>query len=98
MGLGVPRKAYERTAAMKKNYVLEVVLIEIIFFMLLWLWDEYIAFLLTLFFTAIAAGVLLISLIAELLERTKVPRNYFYWLAVSVCVPLAVAAIFKYIL
>ena len=83
---------------MKKNYVPEVALIDVIVFLSLWLWDEYIAFLLTLFFTAIAAGVLIISLIAELLERTKVPRNYFYWLAVSVCVPLVVAAIFKYIL
>ena len=45
-------------------------------------------------FAVIALFILLISLIAELLERSKVPRAYFWSMLVSVIAPILTAAIF----
>jgi hypothetical protein len=79
---------------MKKNYILEVALAEIVIFLLLWLWNPYIGFMLTLFFVGISFFVLLVSLIAELIERTRITRAYFWWMGISVIVPLVIAAFF----
>lgn len=79
---------------MKKNYILEVALVETVVFLLLWLWNPYIGFMLTLFFVGISFLVLVISLIAELIEKTKITRAYFWWMATSVLVPLIIAAFF----
>lgn len=79
---------------MKKNYILEVALTEAVIFLLLWLSSPYIAFMLTLFFAGIATFILLISLVSELLERTKITRAYFWWMGISILVPLLIAGIF----
>ncbi|MFT5747898.1 MAG: hypothetical protein ACI920_003289, partial [Saprospiraceae bacterium] len=45
-------------------------------------------------FAIIAFCVLIVSLIAELLERSKVPRWYFWGMAVSVIAPILTALLF----
>lgn len=81
---------------MKGKYVLEVALIEVVVFLSLWLWQPYIGFLMTLIFMGICAVILLISFVAELIERSKVSRAYFVWLLVSIFIPFIVAAIFMW--
>jgi len=62
---------------MPKIRPFELFLIQFIIYSVLWLWNEYLASLFTLVFTAIAIFILAISLMAELIEPSKVPRWYF---------------------
>lgn len=78
----------------KKNYIVEIALTEIVVFLLLWLVSPYIGFMLTLFFVGICFLILLVSIAAELIERTRITRNYFWWLGISVVIPLLIAAFF----
>lgn len=74
--------------------ITEVFLIEAIVYIALWMWNEYVASILTLAFSAIALFILAISLISELIERSKVPRWYFTYMVVSILTPLIIGAFF----
>ncbi|HNM24455.1 MAG TPA: hypothetical protein PKL15_03455, partial [Saprospiraceae bacterium] len=52
---------------------------------------------LTMILTAIVFAVLLIALIAEWIERSKVPRLYFWIMGVSVLAPVVAALIYALI-
>ncbi|HNL40438.1 MAG TPA: hypothetical protein PKH43_14905, partial [Saprospiraceae bacterium] len=58
--------------------ILEIFLLETVAWLALWLFNDYLATLLTMILTAIVFAVLLIALIAEWIERSKVPRLYFW--------------------
>ncbi len=72
----------------------EVFLVQALFYIVLWLWNDYVATILTLSLAAIALFILAISLIAEVLDRSKVPRWYFWVMAISVLTPLIIGAFF----
>ncbi len=74
--------------------ITEVFLIEAIIYIALWMWNEYVATIMTLSFSAIALFVLVISLISELIERSKVPRWYFTYMLISILTPLIIGAFF----
>ena len=73
--------------------LIEIALVELIIFLLLWFWNGFLAFYLTLALTFICAAILLVSLIAEWIEKSKVKRIYFYIMAISVIVPWIAAAV-----
>ena len=79
---------------MQKIRPIEVFLIEFIIFSVLWLWDNYIASMLTIVFSFIFFFILVISLMVELVERSKVPKWYFTFMAVSIFAPIAAAFVF----
>jgi len=81
---------------MQKIRPIEIFLIEFILFSLLWLWDDYIASMLTIVFSFIFFFILVISLMVELVERSKVPRWYFTLMAISIFAPIAAAFVFIY--
>lgn len=60
----------------------------------LWLSNDYLATLLTLTIGAIVLSVLLIALAAEAIEPTKVPRRYFWIMAVSILAPVLAAGLY----
>jgi hypothetical protein len=74
--------------------LLEVYLLEVVVWLGLWLLNDYLATLLTLILGAIVSAVLLIALIAELIERSKVPRRYFYIMLLSIVAPVAAALLY----
>lgn len=74
--------------------ITEVFLIEAIIYIALWMWNEYVATIMTLAFSAIALFILVISLISELIERSKVPRWYFTYMLISIFTPLIIGAFF----
>ena len=74
--------------------VLEIFLLEIAVWLALWLMDNYLATLLTLIITAIVFAVLVIALISEAIDRSKVPRKYFWIMGVSVLAPILSALIY----
>jgi len=81
---------------MQKIRPIEIFLIEFILFSLLWLWDDYIASMLTIVFSFIFFFILVISLMVELVERSKVPRWYFTLMTISIFAPIAAAFVFIY--
>ena len=74
--------------------VLEIFLLELAVWLALWLMDNYLATLLTLIITAIVFAVLVIALISEAIDRSKVPRKYFWIMGVSVLAPILSALIY----
>lgn len=77
--------------------LLEIFLLEVIVWLGLWLSNDYLATLLTLILVAIVSAVLLIALMAEAIERSKVPRRYFYVMALSILAPMAAAVLYMFI-
>lgn len=64
--------------------LLEIFLLETAAWLALWLISDYVATLLTLTVGAIVSAVLAIALMAEWVERSKVPRRYFQVMALSI--------------
>lgn len=77
--------------------LLEIFLIETVAWLGLWLLNDYIATLLTLVLTAIVFAVLLVALFSEWVERSKVPRKYFWVMALSVVAPVFAALLYALI-
>jgi hypothetical protein len=72
----------------------EIALGQAVIYLLIWMWNDHVATLLSLSFSAIAFAVLLLSLISELLERSKVPRWYYWVMFVSGVVPIIIGSFF----
>ncbi|MBX2891983.1 MAG: hypothetical protein KF734_13725 [Saprospiraceae bacterium] len=77
--------------------LLEIFLFQVIIWLLLWLLDDYVATLLTLVVGAIVLAVLLVALMAEGIERSKVPRRYFHVMLLSILAPMAAAGLYMLI-
>jgi len=79
---------------LKNIGILEICLVQFIFYSIFWLTNEYLATLLTTIMVPMLLAILIISLIAEFIDKSKVPRSYFKVMAVSVVIPLIVAFVF----
>ena len=73
---------------------IEILLLEVIFYLLLWFADDYIAAMISLIFAVVILLILIISIIVELIERSKVPRWYFTVMFLSVLAPIISAVIY----
>lgn len=83
---------------MNKLGLFEIALLQIIFYLLFWIWNGFIALYITICFSAICFLILLITIVAEWLEPSKVPRHFFFGLMfVSISAPLIVGMIAIYI-
>lgn len=82
---------------MRKFGVVELFIVEFILFAILWLMNDFIATLLSLGVPLTAFFILIISLIAEWIEPSKVPRWYFTFMLVTIVTPLVVAGIMVFI-
>lgn len=72
----------------------EILLIESIFFSIIWLVDEYIAFLLSIVLSVIIFCILIISIIAEMVEKSKVPRSFFVKMFLSLIPPIVMLILY----
>jgi len=79
---------------LKSIGIIEISLVQIIIYCLMWLTNPYLATLMTAIFVPIFSMLLIISLISELLERSKVPKWYFKIMFLSVLIPLIVGLFF----
>ncbi len=74
--------------------LLEIFLLETIGWLVLWLTSDYVAALLTLIIGAIVSAVLVIALISEAIERSRVPGKYFQVMGISILSMLVAAFIY----
>ena len=72
----------------------EVVLFQIILYMGLWIASEYVASLVTVTLVPIFIGILVVSVISEMIERSKVPKKYFQFLIFSIIIPIIIGLFF----
>ena len=83
---------------MQSKRLAEIIIAETIIYVLLWLTNGYLATLLSVVFAGIFLFILLISLLAEWIERSGVPRSYYGFMVVSILSPLLTAALMLAIL
>lgn len=72
-------------------------LIQCIIYFLIWYFNEYLGLLICLIMSAITGGILIFALIAEMVDKSKVPRSYFKWM-LTACIAPAIVAIFVTVL
>ncbi len=72
----------------------EIFLLQTIGWLGLWLLSDYVAALLTLIIGSIVSAVLFFALIAEAIERSRVPKKYFQVMVISILSNVAAAAIY----
>ncbi len=72
----------------------EIFLLQTVIWLGLWLLSDYVAALLTLIIGAIVLAVLAFALIAEVIERSRVPKKYFQVMALSILSMAAAAGIY----
>ena len=78
---------------MKKwsSYYKEGFLVQLILYAAFWAVDEYIGFLICAIMAIVIVGLLLFSLVVELVQKSKVPKSFFYWMGLSALAPILVA-------
>ena len=74
--------------------ILEISLLQVIFYSTIYLIDSYIGFMLCLTIACIAGAILLLSLIFEMIEKSKVPRMYYYFILSAMVIPAVVLVLF----
>ncbi len=72
---------------------LEAFLVQVLGYLLLWLWNDYLATILSLIFGGIAFFIWFISLIVEWVEKSKVPPSYYRLMLLCFLAPLLGAVI-----
>lgn len=83
---------------MPRLSLFEITLIQLIFYIGLHLMDEYIGFLCSLVIGVIALAIYLVSLITEMVERSKVPGWYYKLMLITTITPILVLLVFKFVL
>lgn len=73
---------------------IELFLIQLSVYFLLWFWNDYIAFLISSVFAVILIAILIVSLIAEMIEKSKVSKTYFQIMGVSILAPVLAGLIY----
>lgn len=74
--------------------LLEIFLIQVLCYTLLWLFDNYAATLISIIFPVLFFFLLLVAGLAELIDRSKIPRWYFIFMILSILAPIITAIIF----
>ena len=81
----------------RMNLVLIITLCELIFFLFLWLMNETSAYILTIVVSIVAGVVLFVSILSEMIERSKIDKRYFSIMGVTILLPWAVYFLMKYL-
>ena len=78
--------------------MLEIFVLQLIVWLSIWLLNDYLATLLTLCIGAVVSAVLIVAILSEIVERSKVPRQYFYVMGLTILSLLVAAVIYIVIL
>jgi hypothetical protein len=72
------------------KFLLVLALSEAVFCLLFWVFSPAAAYILSLSVSSVSAAILLISLIADAIEASRISRSYYYAMFITVTVPLLV--------
>jgi len=79
------------------KYYKEGFLAQLIFYAIIWLFSEYIGLLICLIMAITIGGLLIFAWIAELIEPSKVPKEYFLWMIFSTLAPIIVTVLYSWL-
>lgn len=82
---------------MNKSRWIEVFLVQLVAYFLLWQVYDYLATVLSLIFGTICLLILIISIAVEFIEPTRVPRWYFSTMTASVLAPILAIGIHLFV-
>ena len=77
------------------NYYKEGFLIQLILYSLVWLISEYTGLLICVIMAGVMAAIWVFALVVELVEKSRVPKSYFWWMFLSALAPAVVAVLFS---
>lgn len=80
---------------LKKIKLEEILLLEIIFYFAIWMYDEYLGTMISIIFGSICLVILLTSMVVEKMEKSGVPPFFYKVLTVSVIAPIVAATIYN---
>lgn len=73
--------------------VLLIALLETTLLLLFWVFIPTAAYILTVISSVIAFAVLIVSLIADAIEKSRITRIYYYAMGVTIALPWAIYAV-----
>ncbi len=77
--------------------IFEIFLFQLIFYIGIWLYDDYVATFMCITIPVIVSVILVISLLAELFEPSRISRKYFWVMGVSIFTPVIVGIGFYFL-
>jgi hypothetical protein len=80
-----------------RTNLLIVTLLQAVIYSGLWLWNEYVATILTIIFPGMILVILIIGTIADLIEPSRIPRWYYGLMIISIVMPLVIGGVFYYL-
>lgn len=72
------------------QYYREILILEAILFFVLWLYDYYLATLLTFITVPVCGAILGVSLISEFIEKSNISKKYFVLMAGLTVIPVII--------
>lgn len=75
----------------------EIWMVEGILISLLWIWDSYVASLITFTFVPLILAILVISWIVEKISSSNIPKTYFYLMTGLALIPVLFYMAFLFI-
>ncbi len=79
------------------SQILIITLSQAVAYLLLWLWNEYVASYITLILPAMILVILVLAKIADWIEPSRMPGWYYVLMIVSIIIPLVIGIIFYFI-
>lgn len=80
-----------------RTNIIEISLIQLIFYVGVFLWDQHIGVLLSLSFAGISLAIVILSYLADWIEAARVPTWYYPFMWISVICPIVVWVFFALI-
>lgn len=77
------------------SYYKEILLIEGIILALLWMFNDYLASLITFIIVPILFATLVVSMIVEKISKSNIPHNYFHMMVGLTIIPIIFFMVFS---
>lgn len=71
-----------------KLVTIEAFLVQLVVYLFLWLWNDYLAFILSVILGGISLSILVVSKMVELVESSRVPKVYYRFMVFCILAPL----------
>ena len=79
------------------NQLFIVALLQAVMYCAVWLWNEYVAFYITMIFPIMILIILVLSRIADWIEPSRIPGWYYKVMLISIVIPVVIGFVFYFI-
>ena len=87
----------DQTKQILNNQLIGItLLVEAVILLGFWLWDEHVARLVTVIGVVVPLGVLIVSLLSELFEKSNITKKYFLFILALILLPVIIWSVFYF--